>query len=500
MHTQKPRRDYRGSAVALPTRCATERRIMKKIDRFTKKIFRALYVPAVISSLGWALSDVADAVVIGQRMGTVGLAAISLILPVYMVNCLFAHGLGIGGSALYARLLGEGKPREAVESYNRVLRATFAFGFGIAVLGNLFLTPLLAVLGTVPEDGELFVRTRDYLRILISAAPLFYFSNVLNYYLCADDNGKLASIGSVLSNLCDIGLNILFVLVLGWGTAGAALSTALGQAIAICFYLPGVFGKAHVLQIKWTKISFSETFGVLKNGLSESVSYLYQLIFILFSNNILLRIGSEETVAVFDMIQNASYLLLYLYEGTNRAMQPIVSTYCGERREEEAETAKWLSYYSGWGIGLLTSLFVFAFPGLICGLFGLTTPTVLIAGTKALRIFCLGTLFAGCSMMASAYFQAGGKEKESLLIVSLRGGLVLIPLTFAFSAAGEDLFFWVFPATEVLSVAVWALLILPKNRKKTDGFPKDRIYTNLLSSSDGDIRVLLQEAETFCEK
>ncbi|MCQ2386306.1 MAG: ATP-binding protein, partial [Clostridia bacterium] len=40
----------------------------------------------------------------------------------------------------------------------------------------------------------------------------------------------------------------------------------------------------------------------------------------------------------------------------------------------------------------------------------------------------------------------------------------------------------------------------PKNRKKTDGFPKDRIYTNLLSSPDGDIRVLLQEAETFCEK
>ena len=64
-------------------------------------MFRGLWIPAMLSSLGWALSDMADAVVVGQRLGAVGLAAISLILPVYMVNCMFAHGLGLGGSVRY---------------------------------------------------------------------------------------------------------------------------------------------------------------------------------------------------------------------------------------------------------------------------------------------------------------------------------------------------------------------------------------------------------------
>ena len=83
-------------------------------DRFTGRIFRrGMWGPAIISSAGWALSDVADAVVVGQGDGrAVGLAAIALILPVYMINCMFAHGLGLGGSVRFSRLLGGEKPWE----------------------------------------------------------------------------------------------------------------------------------------------------------------------------------------------------------------------------------------------------------------------------------------------------------------------------------------------------------------------------------------------------
>ena len=215
---------------------------MKNRDRFTGRIFRRMWGPAIISSAGWALSDIADAVVVGQRMGAVGLAAIALILPVYMINCMFAHGLGLGGSVRYSRLLGEGKPGEAVDSFNQVVTGALAFSILTGILGNVFMTPLLAVLGTVPDDGPLFEATRSYLAVLVSATPLFYMSNILNYYLRNDDNEKIAGLGSVAGNLTDIGFNILFVLILGYGTAGAALSTMIGQAVAILCYLPGILG------------------------------------------------------------------------------------------------------------------------------------------------------------------------------------------------------------------------------------------------------------------
>ncbi|MDR1482841.1 MAG: polysaccharide biosynthesis C-terminal domain-containing protein, partial [Synergistaceae bacterium] len=250
-------------------------------DRFTAKIFRRLWVPAAVSSLGWALSDIADAVVVGQRMGSTGLAAISLILPVYMINCVLAHGLGIGGSVRYAVLLGDGRVEDAVSSFNSVMRTALGVSVFSALLGNIFMEELLWALGTVPADGALYGATKSYLRILVTATPMFYLSNLLNYYLRNDDNGRLAGLGSVAGNVLDIALNVLFVLALGMGTTGAALSTAIGQALAIAIYLPGVFGASRVLKIRRTAFAPGYAFSAFREGFSGSAQYLFSLVFII---------------------------------------------------------------------------------------------------------------------------------------------------------------------------------------------------------------------------
>ena len=80
-----------------------------KQDAFTGRMFRRLFVPSLWASVGLAFSDMADALVVGWRMGETGLAAIGMTLPLFMVINLFMHGLGIGGSVRYAQMLGAGK-------------------------------------------------------------------------------------------------------------------------------------------------------------------------------------------------------------------------------------------------------------------------------------------------------------------------------------------------------------------------------------------------------
>lgn len=76
-----------------------------KQDVFTGKMFHRLFWPSLWASVGLAFSDMADALVVGWRMGETGLAAIGMTLPLFMVINLFMHGLGIGGSVHYAQLL-----------------------------------------------------------------------------------------------------------------------------------------------------------------------------------------------------------------------------------------------------------------------------------------------------------------------------------------------------------------------------------------------------------
>ena len=163
---------------------------------------------------------------------------------------------------------------------------------------------------------------------------MFYVSNVFNYYLRNDGSEKRAGIGSVAGNVCDIVFNVIFVIVLNMGTGGAALSTAFGQVITIAIYLPGFFSKKHTLRFALPKRGWiKNSLKMLWAGFATSVQYLYQTVFFLICNNLLKRMSGEVGIAVFDIIQNTSYLILYLYEGTARAMQPILSTYHGEQNE-----------------------------------------------------------------------------------------------------------------------------------------------------------------------
>lgn len=469
-------------------------------DRFTGRIFRALWIPAMASSLGWALSDMADAVVVGQRMGAVGLAAISLILPVYMINCLFAHGFGIGGSIRYSKLLGEGKPREAVEGFNHTLQLALAFSVVTAVLGNVFMQPLLAALGTVPADGGLYTSTEAYLRILVSATPLFYLSNILNYYLRNDDNARLAGIGSVTGNICDIVLNVVFVIFAGLGTAGAALSTLIGQVIAIGIYLPGIFGKAHILQLKVIRPALRKAFSTLREGLASSVQYLFQLIFILVCNNILIRKSSASGVAIFDMIQNTSYLILYLFEGTTRAMQPLISTYCGERNESGRRNAAKYGFLCGMAAGGVMILLIVCAPGAVCSLFGLREAADITLACGALRIFCLGAFFAGFSTLLGSYWQSCGKERQSFIIQLLRGAVILLPCTVIFSSLDIAHFWWLFPVTECGALIIWGILYRFFFHDKADEYDHKRVFSRTISAGSDEVSALIADTESFCEE
>ncbi len=466
------------------------------LDRFTDKMYIRLWIPAVISSLGWALSDMADAVVVGQRLGTLGLAAIGLILPVYMINCMFAHSFGLGGAIKYARLLSEGKAKEAVTSFNHVLQIAVFLGLLVAFAGNIFMTQLLALLGTVPADGALYDATRDYLVILVSATPLFFISNILNYYLRNDDNAKRAGVGSVIGNVCDIVMNILFVLVFDMGIKGAALATAVGQVIAIAIYLPGIFGKANVLQAKLVRPSLKEGGQCFKGGFASSVTYLFQLVFILLANNILMHISGEVGVGIFDMIQNASYLILYLYEGTTRGLQPLLSTYWGEHNLAGSRRAIRLGFGSGCAVGLAVIVFVELFPQLICALFGISGGETATLAITALRIYAFGAFFAGISILLISRYQSEGREKPAFRLTALRGAAILLPCTVLFSLGGLEMFWWLFPVTEIGSLIIFALVF--KGKRIT--FDEERVFTKTIGANNEDVGSLINQVIEFCEK
>ena len=141
------------------------------------------------------------------------------------------------------------------------------------------------------------------------------------------------------------------------------------------------------------------------------MQYLYQFVFYLLANRALMAGAGENGVAIFNVLQNLSYLVLYLYDGAAKAAQPLVSTYAAERNRAGSRSTLTLALATGNGLGILLCLALSLAAPAVCGVFGLTEPSAVAAGAAAVRIYCLGLVLGGTNQLLEATTRpAAGKN------------------------------------------------------------------------------------------
>ena len=79
---------------------------------FVRKSFYRFFLPSLLSCLGIAAGGLADCIFVGNAIGSVGMTAISIGQPIYMLFNTISYSLSIGGSIHYANALSEGKEEE----------------------------------------------------------------------------------------------------------------------------------------------------------------------------------------------------------------------------------------------------------------------------------------------------------------------------------------------------------------------------------------------------
>ena len=464
---------------------------------FTRRMFWRQYIPALVSAMTLAVGDIADAVVVGNRMGAVGLAAIAFALPVFMVYNVVMHSFGLGGSIRYAGKMSRGEEEAAVRGFRGVLYCLVLIGAAIAVAGNLLLRPLLRVLGADPAKTLLFATTATYVRLVLWAAPLFFTAYSLGYYMRNADLEREASLSASVGNICDIALNVILVLFCHMGAAGAGIATLSGVLITTVMDLIFLRVRESPLRLLPLKADFTGVWSAFRTGFSSSASYVYSLVYILLCNNLLMRMAGETGLAVFDVIQNMSYLFGYLYGAGSQAAQPIMSTYHGEHNREGCRTLERLCSRVTMAVGLVAAGVVLALAPGICRFFGLTGPEAISIGAEAVRIHCVSTCFAGLNMLIGGYFLARDEVIPAFISATLRGAAILLPMTILFSFLGIRRFWLLYPVTELLALVILLLYLKYRYQNRGDIAP-ERIYRAMLHDRAEEVGTVTGQIEAFC--
>ncbi len=457
-------------------------------------MFRRLFWPTLLSSLGLALGDIADALFIGIRIGKTGLATMSLVAPVYMIFNVLDIGIAVGASVHYTRAIGNGKARDGIKVFSQMLTVALIISILIAVLGSLLMPYILKVLGAGDEGTELWNYTKDYLQIMFWGAPLTFLYFLLYYCVRCDDNEKLASAGYLAGYLSDVAASALLILVFKLDVRGAIIATVLGKAIGIVIFSMHFTRKWAILRFKFSKPDIKLIFRVLKTGMSSSFGYIGQFATLLIVNNLLLRLGGESALAQMNVVQNVSYFALAIYMALGDTAQPLCGTFFAEHNKEAIKRVMFLTV--GIGVicgGIISGLFAIFAPS-VCALFGLTESTA-AEGAFAVRLFCLSVIPAGLSLTWSSCFQSIGREKMVFLINQLRNFVCFTAFAVLFFTFGLKWFWFVFLAAELGTLAIWIPVCRIKKREDTDA-----IFSYLLDANSSDIADLISKAESFCEE
>ena len=228
---------------------------MKNDDKMgTKNILPLLVefsIPAIIGMLVNAIYNIVDRMFIGNapELGAIGLAGISICYPVTLVLMAISLMIGMGGATRFSIALGQGKKEEAGKYMGNGLTLTIILGLVFMILGNVFLAPMLRLLGA---SKTVLPYAENYLSIILYGAVFQCIAMAGNNFSRAQGNPKNA----MISQLIGAGFNILFdyilICIFHMGMQGAAFATIGGQFLSALWQLAFLFGKRTIIPLNAT--------------------------------------------------------------------------------------------------------------------------------------------------------------------------------------------------------------------------------------------------------
>ena len=197
------------------------------------KLIPGLAVPTIISMLISSVYNMADTFFVSQ-LGTSASGAVGVIFSAMAIIQAIGFGFGQGAGIFISQSLGNRNTEKAGEAAAASFFAVMIIGVFIGVVGNIFLNPLVMLLGATPTIAPY---AEDYAMYILIASPFMMSSFVMNNILRAQGNAVYAMVGITVGGVLNMVLDPLFIFTFGMGTAGAAVATGLSQFISFCILL-----------------------------------------------------------------------------------------------------------------------------------------------------------------------------------------------------------------------------------------------------------------------
>ena len=238
-------------------------------------------LPLFIGNLFQQLYNTADALIVGNLIGSAALAAVSATGTLVFLLVSFFGGIAAGAGVVVSRYFGARDPDKVQRAIHTVLAFDLTAGVILTVLGTTLTPWLLRLMGTPADVME---RSVLYIRV--------FFAGSLGLVLYNSCRGIMQALGDsthplyylIFSSMLNVVLDVLFIAVFHMDVDGAALATILSQFVSVFLCLNRLMRGEEETRVflrkigyDWEMIKLIVRYG-LPSGLQNSVIALANVV------------------------------------------------------------------------------------------------------------------------------------------------------------------------------------------------------------------------------
>lgn len=398
-------------------------------SKMIDKKYREFFVPTVLTAMSGSLILMADSVIVGNMLGANELAAVNCCMPVQQLLGMVSELLGLGGSTGISVARGRREGKKADQIFTAVLLM-------FAVLGLAFLLPQIFATsffcGLLTQDGTLYPLVYEYYRILMWAAPFTIFMQTMEYILRAEGRPKLASFITILANVINIVLDIVFIGPLHMGIGGAALASVIGFAAGAFLSLGVLLLGKRTLRLCFGKL-WSCCREVVTTGMPAAMGVGLIAIKIFCLNYIVTAVAGSDGMVAFSVCLGTLSVCSMFITASAQTMMPILGIYYGEKDWKGVRMVLKRTFRVMVLCAVGLTLFIEAAPGVILTLYGVKEAGAVAMAVPAIRIYAISLTGVSISFLMMYYYMTIEKQRLANMISVINGLLVIVPCAYVMS-------------------------------------------------------------------
>lgn len=415
-------------------------------------------VPASIGILVMSINILVDTIFVGNWIGPIAIAAINVVLPVSFFIAALGMAIGIGGASVISRALGANLKEKALKTFGNQISITLLITLSAMALGLLFMNTLIPVFG---GKGDIFEPAKIYYRIVVIGVPILALTMMGNSVIRAEGKPKFSMIAMIIPSIGNLLMDYLFINIFDWGMMGAAWATTGSYILCLLYIIYFFMSSKSELKLRYQDLGFDRniikeiaSLGFVTMARQAVVSLIYLIL-----NNILFKLGGENSVTVYAIISRMLMFALFPVLGVTQGFLPIAGYNYGANKEERVRESINKAILYAAILGLLVFGLIMFFAPEISSVFT-QDPDILKKTPSAMRWVFAAIPIIALQLIGSAYFQAIGKAKPAFFLTLSRQGFCFIPLILILPRFYGEFGVWIsFPLADILSTIITAIFL-----------------------------------------